>query len=113
VPTNAPAGLSAFITAHPYVQTILWALVILISILNVVLPKVFPAPGPRMAAFIRLLGALNIQPLQSLQSVVDLVRGTASPGTVAAQKALSVQTSLPLIAPPSRGVSELPPKGTP
>lgn len=57
--------------------------------------------SPRIAALVRLLGALGIQPVQILQALVDLLRGTASPGTLASAKTLQVSSSKPLIAPPA------------
>lgn len=59
--------------------------------------------NPRIAAIVRLLGAVGIQPVQILQSLIDLLRGTASPGTLASAKTLQVTSSAPLIAPASAG----------
>lgn len=56
--------------------------------------------SPRIAALVRLMGALGIQPVPALQALIDFIRGSASPGTVAAAKTLAVSSSAPLIAPP-------------
>ena len=55
---------------------------------------------PRIAALVRLLGALGIQPVAVLQAIVDFVRGKTSPGGVADAKAFATSASKPLIAPP-------------
>jgi hypothetical protein len=57
--------------------------------------------SPRLAAVVRLLGALGIQPVQLVQALVDLLRGSVSPGTLASAKTLQISSSAPLIAPPS------------
>ncbi len=57
--------------------------------------------SPRIAAFVRLLGASGIQPVPVLQALIDLIRGQASPGTLASAKTLQVSSSKPLISPPA------------
>jgi hypothetical protein len=57
--------------------------------------------SPRVAALVRLMGALGIQPVPVLQALIDLIRGNASPGTLASAKTLDVSSSKPLIAPPA------------
>jgi hypothetical protein len=57
--------------------------------------------SPRVAALVRLLGGLGIQPVTVLQALIDLLRGSTSPGGAAAAKAFQVSASKPLIAPPS------------
>jgi hypothetical protein len=58
--------------------------------------------SPRVASFVRLLGALGIQPLPALQALIDMLRGQASPGTVASAAALEVSSAKPLISPPPK-----------
>jgi len=55
---------------------------------------------PRVAALVRLLLAVGVNPLSALQSVIDLVRNEASKGSLASAKALEVSVSRPLISPP-------------
>jgi hypothetical protein len=62
---------------------------------------VFAERNPRVAALVRLLGALGIMPVPVLQALLDIIRGTASPGTTAAAKALSVSSSKPVFSPPT------------
>jgi hypothetical protein len=72
---------------------------------------------PRVAALVRLLGAIGIQPIAVAQAFVDFVRGHASPGTLADARAFQVSASRPVIAPKSlrpraldaRTVDTLPP----
>jgi hypothetical protein len=54
---------------------------------------------PRVAALVRLMSAIGINPVSVLQSMVDLIRGQASPGTIASAKAYAVSASKPLIVP--------------
>jgi hypothetical protein len=54
---------------------------------------------PRLAALIRLSEALGINPISALQSLIDFFRKEASPGTLAAAKAIGVSAATPLIAP--------------
>jgi hypothetical protein len=63
---------------------------------------------PRLAALLRLSLALGINPISVLQSIVDIVRNAASPGTVASMQAFKVSASAPLIA--SKSASLHPPK---
>lgn len=62
--------------------------------------------NPRIAALVRLLGAVGIQPIPVLQALIDLIRGTASPGTLASAKTLAVSSSTPIIAPANQGIKK-------
>jgi hypothetical protein len=61
---------------------------------------------PRVAALVRVLGAIGIQPIPVLQALIDLLKGTASRGTLSSAKTLAVSSSAPLF-------DKTPPKGTP
>jgi hypothetical protein len=89
----------------------MYALGIVAMVLNVVIKLALRAHSleewlaiaekkPRVAALVRLLDALGISPISVVQSLIDLVRNTASPGTMASARAMSVSASKPLIAPP-------------
>jgi hypothetical protein len=54
---------------------------------------------PRLAAAVRLMKALGIDPVAALQALADFVRNEASPGTKASAAAFQVQASKPLFAP--------------
>jgi hypothetical protein len=94
-------GVGAFVTALNLVITFMLRLAPLTSWVAVA------ERSPRVAAFVRLMGALGIQPLPVIQALIDLIRGTASPGTLASAKTLQVSSAKPLIAPASAGT---PPK---
>jgi len=71
--------------------------------------------NPRVAALVRLLGALGIQPVQGLQAFIDFVRGHASPGTLASAKTLQVSSSKPVFSPspPKEAPPQEPPPPAP
>ena len=69
----------------------------------------FAEKNPRVAAFVRLLGALGIQPLSILQALLDILRGTASKGTLASAKSLQVSVASPVISPADAGVKKVSP----
>jgi hypothetical protein len=54
---------------------------------------------PRLLALLRLCKAIDIDPIALVQSVIDLVRGEASKGTVASMAASGVSASKPMISP--------------
>jgi len=53
--------------------------------------------NPRLASLARLMLALGINPVSAVQALVDLLRGTASPGLKASVKSAVVSASAPLI----------------
>lgn len=55
--------------------------------------------SPRIAALVRLLGGLGIQPITVLQAFIDFLRGHTSPGGAAEARAFQISASKPLIAP--------------
>ena len=67
--------------------------------------------NPRVAALVRLMGALGIQPIAVLQALVDFVRGHASPGTMAFAKSFATSASAPLISPPGAVAAKRAPDG--
>jgi len=105
-PSAFPANVLAWIAAHHADFT--EAAMCVLFVVNLML-KLMPLQNwvelaersPRVAALVRLLGGLGIQPITVLQALIDLLRGTASPGTLAEVKAFQVSASKPLIAPPA------------
>jgi hypothetical protein len=105
-PSAFPANVLAWIAAHHADFT--EAAMCVLFVINLML-KLMPLANwvelaeksPRIAAFVRLLGGLGIQPVTVLQALIDLLRGTASPGTIASAKAFQVSAAKPLIAPPT------------
>ncbi len=55
--------------------------------------------NPRLASLARLLSAIGINPVSAVQALVDLLRGSVSPGTKAELRAALVSASSPVIAP--------------
>ena len=53
---------------------------------------------PRLAALLRLSMALGIEPVNAIQSAIDLLRNEASKGTLASMQAFKVSASKPLIS---------------
>jgi hypothetical protein len=103
--------LMILISSHPNLMTIIllgpYATGFINGFIKFAL-RILPIPGwiniakkqPRLAAGIRLLESYGISPVSVVQSVLDLFRNEASPGTEAAIKAMTVSASKPMIAPP-------------